>query len=164
APRGGRVWDLYAGVGLFAGVLAARVGERGSVLAVESGRRAVADGRRNLADSPQVRWQCGDVRSSLRAARRGDGSPDPVDAVVLDPPRKGAGRQVVETIAAARPSRVVYVSCDPAALARDVATFAAAGYRLTKLRAFDGFPMTQHVECVVLLSPGTATWSGQSSG
>src|SRR5699024_1851238 len=155
-PRGGRAWDLYAGVGLFAGVLAARVGARGRVLAVESDRRAVVDGRRNLADSPQVRWKCGEVRTSLRAARRRDGSPQPVDVVVLDPPRKGAGRQVVGVIAAARPSRVVYVSCDPAALARDVATFEAAGYRLTRLRAFDAFPMTQHLECVALLSAGTA--------
>src|SRR5699024_11967294 len=68
-PRGGRAWDLYAGVGLFAGVLAARVGARGRVLAVESDRRAVVDGRRNLADSPQERWQGGGVGHCARACR-----------------------------------------------------------------------------------------------
>ncbi|MBO0840740.1 MAG: hypothetical protein J2O49_07970, partial [Sciscionella sp.] len=78
--------------------------------------------------------------------------PGPPDVVVLDPPRKGAGRDVVHAITAAGPSRVVYVSCDPASLARDIATFAARGYPLARLRAFDAFPMTQHVECVALLT------------
>jgi tRNA/tmRNA/rRNA uracil-C5-methylase (TrmA/RlmC/RlmD family) len=72
--------------------------------------------------------------------------------VVLDPPRKGAGREVVTAIAARGPSRVVYVACDPAALARDVATFADHGFALEGLRAFDAFPMTHHVECVALLT------------
>ena len=76
----------------------------------------------------------------------------PVDLVVLDPPRSGAKRRVVESIAARTPSRVVYVACDPAALARDVATFADHGYRLGSLRAYDLFPMTHHVECVALLN------------
>ena len=76
----------------------------------------------------------------------------PADVVVLDPPRKGAGREVVEGIAARDPRVVVYVACDPAALARDLATFADRGYRLTHLRAFDLFPMTAHVECVARLT------------
>ena len=76
------------------------------------------------------------------------------DAVVLDPPRVGAGRAVVQAIADLRPERVVYVACDPAALARDVSYLAEAGYALTGLRAFDLFPMTHHVECVALLVPG----------
>jgi len=156
-PRGGAAWDLYAGVGLFAGVLAGHVGERGSVLAVESDDRAVAAGRRNLADQPQVRWRGGDVRKTLRTVQHDRVESDHVDAVVLDPPRKGARSRIVNMIAAARPSRVVYVACDPAALARDVATFDAAGYELTRLRAFDAFPMTQHVECVALLTARAAT-------
>ncbi len=73
------------------------------------------------------------------------------EVVVLDPPRKGAGRAVTDAVAAAGPDRVVYVACDPAALARDVATFAAHGYRLDRLRAFDAFPMTHHVETLALL-------------
>lgn len=146
APAGGSAWDLYAGVGLFASVLAAQVGTSGRVLAVESGRRAVADGERNLADLPQVSWQAGRVEHALESAAK------PVDVVVLDPPRKGAGKAVVESIVAGSPDRIVYVACDPAALARDVATFATHGYSLTDLRAFDAFPMTHHVECVALLS------------
>jgi tRNA/tmRNA/rRNA uracil-C5-methylase (TrmA/RlmC/RlmD family) len=72
--------------------------------------------------------------------------------VVLDPPRKGAGRVVVDAVTARRPARIVHVACDPAALARDLALFASHGYRLRQLRAFDAFPMTQHFECVALLT------------
>lgn len=146
APHGGVAWDLYAGVGLFASVLAAQVGDAGSVLAVESNRRAVADGQANLADLPQVRWRQGRVEKVLSDVA------DKPQTVVLDPPRKGAGRAVVDSIAAVSPARVVYVACDPGALARDIATFAGHGYTLADLRAIDAFPMTHHVECVALLT------------
>jgi tRNA/tmRNA/rRNA uracil-C5-methylase (TrmA/RlmC/RlmD family) len=148
APVGGRAWDLYGGVGLFAAVLAEQVGATGSVLLVESARAAVADAEANLADLPQVRCVADRVE---RIVVRSPGDDLP-DVVVLDPPRRGAGRVVVDAIAGRRPARVVYVACDPAALARDVATFAGHGYRLAELRAFDAFPMTHHVECVALLS------------
>src|SRR5206468_2611448 len=80
------------------------------------------------------------------------------DVVVLDPPRKGAGRDVVIRIASTRARSVVYVACDPAALARDAATLMEHGYRLAHLRAFDLFPMTAHVECVATFvqEPGRA--------
>jgi tRNA/tmRNA/rRNA uracil-C5-methylase (TrmA/RlmC/RlmD family) len=71
---------------------------------------------------------------------------------VLDPPRTGARRQVVEAVAGLRPRAVAYVACDPAALARDLAYFAASGYRLEGLRAFDLFPQTHHVECIAHLA------------
>jgi tRNA/tmRNA/rRNA uracil-C5-methylase (TrmA/RlmC/RlmD family) len=144
---GEAAWDLYAGVGLFAAVLATAVGPAGTVMAVESFRPAAVEAAENLADLPQVRVFAGKVESVLRA---GEG-PDPA-VVVLDPPRKGAGRAVVESIAARSPRRVLYVACDPAALARDVATFADHGFTLSRLRAFDAFPMTHHVECVALLT------------
>lgn len=143
---GESAWDLYAGVGLFAAVLASQVGPSGSVMAVESYRPAAVEAAENLADLPQVRVFAGRVEAVLRA---GEG-PDP-SVVVLDPPRRGAGREVVDAVAARGTSRVVYVACDPAALARDVATFAGHGFSLTRLRAFDAFPMTHHVECVALL-------------
>jgi tRNA/tmRNA/rRNA uracil-C5-methylase (TrmA/RlmC/RlmD family) len=73
--------------------------------------------------------------------------------VVLDPPRAGAGRPVVEAVTALRPRVAVLVACDPAALARDVALAAERGYGMTGLRAFDAFPMTHHVECVARLEP-----------
>jgi tRNA/tmRNA/rRNA uracil-C5-methylase (TrmA/RlmC/RlmD family) len=122
----------------------------GSVVLVEASRPAVTDAEANLADLPQVRCVAGRVEQALVNGTVGDGRPD---VVVLDPPRKGAGRLVVDGIAGRRPDRVVYVACDPAALARDVATFAGHGYRLARLRAFDAFPMTHHVECVALLTP-----------
>ena len=145
APTGGVAWDLYGGAGLFAAVLADQVGQDGSVTLVEASRSAVADARQNLADLPQVRAvPCAVER--LRA----DGWERP-DVVVLDPPRKGAGREVVDLITRRSPDRVVYVACDPAALARDLATFARHDYEPARLRAFDAFPMTHHVECVALL-------------
>ncbi|MEO6501243.1 MAG: TRAM domain-containing protein [Jatrophihabitantaceae bacterium] len=77
-----------------------------------------------------------------------------VSIVVLDPPRSGAGREVLHAILAAAPRVVVYVACDPAALARDVRFAMEAGWRLDELSAFDAFPMTHHVECVAVLRPG----------
>ena len=150
APPGALVWDLYCGVGLFAAVLAEQVGVTGTVLAVESSARAVKEGEANLVDLPQVRFRAGRVEQVVAAEEFAGHRPE---VVVLDPPRKGAGRAVVEAVASREPDRVVYVACDPAALARDVATFAEHGYRLTALRAFDAFPMTHHVECVALLVP-----------
>ena len=75
------------------------------------------------------------------------------DLLVLDPPRTGAGQEVMERAAALRPRAIAYVACDPAALARDIATARQLGWDMTALRAFDLFPMTHHVECVALLEP-----------
>jgi tRNA/tmRNA/rRNA uracil-C5-methylase (TrmA/RlmC/RlmD family) len=138
-------WDLYSGVGLFAAVLADQVGPQGTILAVESAAHAAEDAADNLADLPQVRVFHGRTEGVLRADL-----PAP-QVVVLDPPRRGAGREVVEAITTRTPTRVIYVACDPAALARDIATFSSLGYPLTRLRAFDTFPMTHHIECVALL-------------
>lgn len=141
-----RVLDLYCGVGLFAGVLAPHAGR---VVAVEADNRAAQCARRNLADLGNVDVVHDKVDRWLR-----DASP-PVDVVVLDPPRRGAGAGVVRRIAALSPRTIVYVACDPAALARDVATLGEAGYELDVLRAFDLFPMTAHVECVATFRPAT---------
>lgn len=149
---GERVLDLYAGAGLFAAALAARVGPQGHVLAVEADDGAVRDARRNLHDLPQVRLVAGRVDAVLRRDEA-----DPVDLVVLDPPRTGAKTAVVRQVAARRPRAVAYVACDPAALARDVALFADEGYRLAGVRVFDAFPMTQHVECVAHLVESIST-------
>ncbi len=150
APDGGTAWDLYGGVGLFGSVLASQVGATGSVTVVESSRRAVADGEAALADLPQVQFVRGRVESVLFTSGPARLREDPA-VVVLDPPRRGAGKEVAAAVAARGPERVVHVACDPAALARDVAAFVVSGYRLTALRALDTFPMTHHVECVALL-------------
>ena len=158
-PRPGeRAVDLYCGVGLFTAALALRVGETGNVLGVESDPRVAADARRNLHDLPQVVLETGRVERVLpRLAEPAQGGTGGgwgrADVVVLDPPRAGAGRAVLDAVLGMRPRVVVYVACDPASLARDVATAATRGYRLAGLRALDLFPMTQHVECVAALVP-----------
>jgi tRNA/tmRNA/rRNA uracil-C5-methylase (TrmA/RlmC/RlmD family) len=154
APRPGeRALDLYAGVGLFSAFLAEAVGRAGGLVAVEGDRRASELAGENLADFPQAAVRAGRVDRVLAEGfgSRRSLSGGAVDLVVLDPPRDGAKRAVVEAIAALRPRAVAYVACDPAALARDLAYFRDAGYELADLRAFDLFPMTHHVECVALL-------------
>ncbi|MFC8895921.1 class I SAM-dependent RNA methyltransferase [Streptomyces cinereoruber] len=146
--KGDTALDLYCGVGLFAGALADRVGDRGAVLGIESGKRAVEDARHNLADFPRVRIEQGKVESVL--PRTGITE---VDLIVLDPPRAGAGKQTVHHLTTLGARRIAYVACDPAALARDLAYFGERGYRVRTLRAFDLFPMTHHVECVAILEP-----------
>lgn len=140
---GDRVVDLYAGVGLFTVFLAEAVGSRGRVAAVEGDRTAAEHARANLAAYPWAHVQGGPVDRVLGGDRI-----HRADVVVLDPPRDGARRRVVEQVAALGPRRVVYVACDPAAFARDVATFAEHGFQLETLRGFDLFPMTSHVELV----------------
>jgi tRNA/tmRNA/rRNA uracil-C5-methylase (TrmA/RlmC/RlmD family) len=151
-PRPGEhVLDLFAGAGALTAVLAEAVGGHGRVVGLELDPQAVADAAANLADLPQAQVSLARVTAAaLRAAASGT-----VDLVVLDPPRAGAGRAVMEAVLALRPRAVAYVTCDPAALARDVATAREAGWELTSLAAFDAFPMTHHVECVAALEPAS---------
>jgi len=151
-PRPGEVaLDLFCGAGLFAGALAAAVGPDGMVIAVDADRSAVRDARHNLRRTPWARVHATDAAAAL--ARRGWPAPD---LAVLDPPRTGVPRPVIDGLLASGTGlrAVAYVSCDPATLARDIAVFAGHGWRLDGLRAFDIFPMTHHVECVAALSPG----------
>jgi tRNA/tmRNA/rRNA uracil-C5-methylase (TrmA/RlmC/RlmD family) len=142
---GERVLDLYAGAGLFAALLAEAVGKQGQVIGVEVSREAATDAEANLAELPQAR---------VIRARVAPSVIDDADVVVLDPPRSGAGRDVMAAILAKEPRAVGYIACDPAALARDVRVAVDAGWRLTELRAFDAFPMTHHVECLAVLGRG----------
>ena len=144
---GERVVELYSGVGLLSLFLGEAVGPAGTVHAVEGDRTATGLAETNLAAYPWVTTTRGPVEQVLAGDEVGE-----CDVVVLDPPRTGARREVVEAVAALGPRTVVYVACDPAAFARDVAYFATAGYDLTGLRAFDLFPMTHHVEVVGVLS------------
>ncbi|MCD9197669.1 class I SAM-dependent RNA methyltransferase [Aeromicrobium wangtongii] len=147
ARPGDTVLDLYAGVGLFTTFLANEVGESGTVLSVESDPGGSRDARRNLHDFPQVTLVAETVERALRQGALGENA----DVIVLDPPRTGA-KKAVQGIVDLAPRRIVYVACDPAALARDLASFAARGYDLVGLRAFALFPMTHHVECVAVLT------------
>lgn len=131
--------DLYCGVGLFAGALAA---EGCKVSGIEIAKPAVRLAKQNV---PDARFHSGDMARSLRLL------PDKTDIIVLDPPRTGAGAKVSRKLASLGARAICYVACDPAALARDLKTFREEGYELTRLRAFDLFPMTHHVETVALL-------------
>jgi len=147
-PPGGPVLDLYAGVGLFALPLAAR-GD--TVAAFEIAASAADDAVENAraARLVGVRVVRADVGEGLRSWPREAG-----ERIVLDPPRTGAGAEVVAAVASRRPEAVVYVSCDPPTLGRDLLAFARAGYRPDRLQAFDLFPDTFHLETVVRLVPG----------
>ncbi len=148
-PRPGEhLVDLYSGVGLFGASLAHDVGPTGRVVAVEGDEGAVRCARRNVHDLPWVELVASPVASWLRPDTR-------ADLVVLDPPRAGAKAEVVAGIGAMSPRAVAYVACDGAALARDAATFIEMGWRLERIRAFDLFPMTHHVEAVATLLPPT---------
>ncbi|WP_438855360.1 class I SAM-dependent RNA methyltransferase [Agromyces sp. M3QZ16-3] len=143
--------DLYGGVGLLAAAVGDRFGPSTRITSVEADPRATEHAGANLAD-----W-VGARAVSERVDRYLDrlaGAPDARvrglrgATVVLDPPRAGAGRAVVDRLAELRPAQVVYVACDPVALARDVATFRSHGFELEALEAFDLFPNTHHVEAV----------------
>jgi tRNA/tmRNA/rRNA uracil-C5-methylase (TrmA/RlmC/RlmD family) len=144
---GAVVADLYAGAGLFTAVLADAVGETGSVLSVEGAPGTSRDARKNLHAAPHVEIIQGRVERVLRQ------KPRDFDALVLDPPRAGAGKAVVGQLVASRPRAIAYVSCDPASFARDVGYFRQAGWELSALRAFDLYPHTHHLETVALLTP-----------
>jgi tRNA/tmRNA/rRNA uracil-C5-methylase (TrmA/RlmC/RlmD family) len=140
---GEHVLDLYGGVGLFTAAIVEAVGEGGHVDLIEGSKVATADAARNFANNPNVTIATGDVAKLLPRITA-------ADVVVLDPPRDGAGKEAIAHIARLAPRSIVYVACDPAALARDTAYLADHSYSLVKLRAFDLFPMTHHIECVAL--------------
>jgi 23S rRNA (uracil1939-C5)-methyltransferase len=147
---GERVLDLYAGVGTFTVPLAHRAAE---TVGLEAHPAAAADGAHNLADNgcPAARMLRSDVEQGLAdLAPRG-----PWDVLVLDPPRQGCSPRVLELLAGAAPRRVVYVSCDPSTLARDLGRLARLGYVARWLQPVDLFPHTFHLETVALLTPAS---------
>lgn len=147
-PGGGAALDLYAGVGLFALPLARRADE---VRGLEINATAVEDAQANAEANGlgNVRIHVGDVREVLSWPAR------PGECVVLDPPRTGAEPDVLRAIAARRPVAIVYVSCDPPTLGRDLKILASAGYAPRSMTAFDLFPDTFHLETVVALAPAS---------
>lgn len=148
-PRvGEQLLDLYSGAGLFAGALSGDLGPGARIDAVEASPVAVRDARRNLHDLPQVRLHEERVGSWLRR-----GEVPRADLVVLDPPRTGAGAEVIRELVARRPRAIAYVSCDPVTLARDLRVARDAGWEVAAVRGFDLFPMTHHLEAVALLVP-----------
>ncbi|MCW2550326.1 MAG: rRNA methyltransferase [Mycobacterium sp.] len=139
-------WDLYGGAGVFAATLADSVGETGHVLSVDTSRGSSRAARAALADLGWVEVLTESVRRALGTQRRR------ADVAVLDPPRTGAGREVIDLLAAADVPRIVHIGCEAASFARDVGLYRGHGYAVEELRVFDSFPLTHHVECVAVLS------------
>lgn len=141
---GALAWDLYAGVGLFARALAGRF-ER--VTAVEANPTAAAELRRGLRRSGDQAV----AETTLNFLRRAVLERDRPQLIVLDPPRAGAGDEVCRLLARVAAPEIVYVSCDPSTLGRDLAVLTAAGYRVAELDIIDLFPQTYHLETVIVL-------------
>jgi tRNA/tmRNA/rRNA uracil-C5-methylase (TrmA/RlmC/RlmD family) len=143
---GDHLIDLYGGVGLFGLALLDLIGADGRIDHVEGSKSANADAHVNYGEAKNVHFHTGDVEKILPRFSS-------ADVVILDPPREGAKKVVIESLVACSPRTIVYVACDPAALARDTALLRDANYTLIQLRAFDLFPMTHHIECVALFAP-----------
>ncbi|MFB7893111.1 class I SAM-dependent RNA methyltransferase [Microbacterium sp. NPDC056044] len=148
--------DLYGGVGLFAATLGDLGGPSTRVTSVESDARATEHAGENLADWVGARAETGRVDRWLARLAAEASAPERErlsrGVVLLDPPRSGAGRDVVDHLTALAPSTVVYVACDPVALARDIATFRAGGYEVASVDGLDLFPNSHHVEAVAVLT------------
>lgn len=140
------VWDLYGGVGVFAAALGDAVGESGRVLCVDTSRASTRAARAALVDLPQVDIINDSVRRAVSAQKAG------ADIAVLDPPRSGAGRDVIDLLAAAGVRRVVHIGCEAASFARDIGLYLGHGYAVERITVFDAFPLTHHTECIALLT------------
>lgn len=148
---GTRVLELYSGAGLLTLPLALLGCE---VVSLEGSEQAVRDARRTLHELPGTRLHAGRVSAASVAELGSSFGPDRdegADVVVLDPPRAGAGRGVIDAVSALAPRRIVLVACDPAALARDLGTLLASGYAPASVAALDMFPHTHHFETVAVL-------------
>ncbi|MDO5742820.1 MAG: class I SAM-dependent RNA methyltransferase [Micrococcaceae bacterium] len=143
---GARVADLYAGAGLFSAPLAAAVGDDGMVLSIEGAPGTSKDALKNLRNHKQALIIQGRVEKMLGAQLRERNVK--LDAIVLDPPRTGAGKQVISAMAKSGAKKISYVSCDPASFARDSADLSRAGYRLDAVEVLDLYPHTHHMETV----------------
>ena len=146
ARAGSLAWDLFAGVGLFSRVLARNFG---AVTAVEANPTAAADLSRTLAKAgPQHRTV---QATTLEFLRRAVVERERPELIVLDPPRAGAGEEACRILARLAPAEIVYLSCDPTTLARDLAVLTGSGYKLSELHAIDLFPQTYHLETLAVL-------------
>jgi 23S rRNA (uracil1939-C5)-methyltransferase len=137
--------DTYCGVGTFGVALAAQVAQ---VIGIENNAASSADAQANAADQANSTFIEGPAEKVLPTLQNLE-SP----LVVLDPPRTGLASEALSAVVDLAPARIVYVSCDPATLARDVGKFVASGYDLHAVQPIDMFPQTYHIECVALLLP-----------
>ena len=142
--------DLYAGAGLFSATMSAKY-PGAKFTAVENSKQAVSDGSKSARDLSNLTFLKSDVLQYLRTQ---SSQPGQFDTVILDPPRSGAANKVIEQLVKLKARNLIYVACDPVALARDLKSLRTAGYQLRGLKSFDIFPHTHHFEAVAALSLG----------
>ena len=142
--------DLYGGVGLFSGALATKYGKKLNITTVESSKVATADASANLVDLAKHKAVSAPVEGFLRLQIK-QGLQLEGATVILDPPRAGAGKSVVDQLVFLEPRKIIYVACDPVSLARDLKVFLSSGYRLDEIRSYDLFPHTHHFETIASL-------------
>jgi tRNA/tmRNA/rRNA uracil-C5-methylase (TrmA/RlmC/RlmD family) len=142
--------DLYGGVGLFSGALATKYGKKLNITTVESSKVATSDASANLVDLAKHKAVAAPVEGFLRLQIK-QGLQLAGATVILDPPRAGAGKTVVDQLVFLEPKKILYVACDPVSLARDLKLFIGSGYRLEQIRSYDLFPHTHHFETIASL-------------
>jgi tRNA/tmRNA/rRNA uracil-C5-methylase (TrmA/RlmC/RlmD family) len=142
--------DLYGGVGLFSGALATKYGKKLNITTVESSKVATSDASANLVDLAKHKAVAAPVEGFLRLQIK-QGLQLAGATVILDPPRAGAGKTVVDQLVFLEPKKILYVACDPVSLARDIKAFMGSGYRLEQIRSYDLFPHTHHFETIASL-------------
>ena len=143
--------DLYGGVGLFSGALATKYGKTLNITTVESSKVATADASANLVDLGKHKAVSAPVEGFLKAQIKQSLELQGA-VVVLDPPRAGAGKAVIDQLLFLRPAKIIYVACDPVSLARDLKLLLAGGYKLEQIKAYDLFPHTHHFESIASLA------------
>jgi 23S rRNA (uracil1939-C5)-methyltransferase len=147
APQGHEtLLDAYCGVGTFGLSLA---GEVGQVIGIEESDSALADARSNAQEGEKVEFIGGQVEDILPELAK-------VDLAILDPPRQGCAREAITHLVRLAPAKIVYISCDPATLARDTKRLREGGYHLVEVQPVDMFPQTYHIEAVALLERSTS--------
>jgi tRNA/tmRNA/rRNA uracil-C5-methylase (TrmA/RlmC/RlmD family) len=139
--KGERVCDLYGGVGLFTLPISKIIGENGEVHLIETNRTCIDDANEMFTDLKNIFIHHGTVEQKLGSIKK-------IDTIILDPPRNGISKQVINQMIEKKPHTIVYVSCNPSTLARDTKILLNNKYELTNVVGLDLFPMTHHVECV----------------
>ena len=142
---GDTVCDLYGGVGLFTAPITELVGAKGRIHLIERDNDCIKDAKKMFQTKKNITIHHGKVEQKLGKIKN-------IDTIILDPPRNGAGKQVIHQIIDKKPKLIVYVSCDPASLARDTKILLNNHYVLNSVVGLDLFPMTHHVECVASFS------------
>ena len=143
--KGERVCDLYGGVGLFTLPISKIIGENGEVHLIETNKACIDDANEMFADLKNIFIHHGTVEQKLGSIKK-------INTIILDPPRNGISKQVINQMIEKKPHTIVYVSCNPSTLARDTKILLNNKYELTNVVGLDLFPMTHHVECVTSFS------------